>query len=257
MIRKLLAELQRRGRPSLYGRYTRDYRALVKYLIRTRPLDQAMEIAIGSNDRVGDVEFAVLDHYGLRAESYLIDVGCGSGRLARRAARLPGLRYLGTDVSRDLLDYARRSCGRADFKFACVDSVTIPEQDGVADFVAFFSVGSHLLHEEFFVYLDDAKRVLRNGGRIVFSFLDMQSDACRPIFREMVRKVRAGEAPPHIDMFIGRDDLGAWGGMLGMELVAISSGNVPWPASDRVRAVLGCDPPHEPFGQSIAVFAKR
>src|SRR5882724_6967857 len=127
MISRLIEALRRRARSSMHGRYTRDYNALVKYLMRTQPRDKAMEIAIGHNDSLGDVEFAILDHFGLRAENYLIDVGCGSGRLARRAAVLPGLRYLGTDVSQDLLDYARESCGRADFRFAAVDSVKIPE----------------------------------------------------------------------------------------------------------------------------------
>jgi ubiquinone/menaquinone biosynthesis C-methylase UbiE len=257
MISRILESLRRRSRSSMHGRYTRDYRALVKYLMRTQPRDKAMEIAIGHNDSIGDVEFAILDQYGLRAENYLIDVGCGSGRLARRAALSPRLGYLGTDVSQDLLDYARESCGRTDFRFVCVDSVTIPERDGVADFVAFFSVGTHMLHEEFFVYLEDARRVLRPGGRIVFSFLDFQSPPCHGVFTELVRKVRAGEMPPHLDVFIGRDDLKVWAELLDMTVIEISPGDVARPASESVRATLGRDPPNVAFGQSVAVFQKR
>jgi len=253
----LIARFRRRMQPSLHGRYTSDYRTLVKYLISTQPRARAMEIAAGHDDRIGDVEFSILDHYGLRDDSYLIDVGCGAGRLARRAAMVPKLRYLGTDVSEDLLSYAQESCRRPDFRFLRVDSVTIPEEDDAADMVAFFSVGTHLLHEEFFVYLDDARRVLKRGGRIVFSFLDFQSGTSREVFKEMVRKVRTGLAPPHLDMFIGRDDIAVWADLLGMDLVETTPGDVVLSASERVRAVLGREPPALVLGQSIAVLAKR
>jgi SAM-dependent methyltransferase len=169
----------------------------------------------------------------------------------------PKLRYLGTDVSEDLLDFARASCKRYDFRFLGVGSIVIPEADNVANMVAFFSVGTHLLHEEFFAYLDDARRVLKPGGRVVFSFLDLHSGSGRLVFAEMVRRLRAGEAPPHLDMFIGRDDLSVWADMLGMDLVETSPGDVVLPASERVRGVLGREPVISALGQSIAVFAKR
>ena len=36
-----------------------------------------------------------------------------------------------------------------------------------------FSVFTHLLHEESFIYLEDFKRVLKPGGSVVFSFLEV------------------------------------------------------------------------------------
>ena len=254
---KIVAKIMRKFAVPIHGRYSRDYRSLVKFLLRTYPRDQAMNIAIGHNDDVGDIAFAIVDYYGLRDDSYLIDVGCGSGRLARRAALLPKLRYLGTDVSQELLDYAAESCRRPDFRFACVDALTIPEADGLADLVCFFSVGTHMLHEEFFVYLEDARRVLRRGGRIVFSFLDMQSTDCRGVFHELVRKVRTGQQPPHLDIFIGRDDIPVWAELLDMTLVDVVQNFEPRVANARVRAVLGHELPPGRLGQSIAVLEKR
>ena len=43
----------------------------------------------------------------------------------------------------------------------------IPAPDGEADMVCFFSVLTHLLHEESYVYLQDARRVLKPTGKLV------------------------------------------------------------------------------------------
>jgi hypothetical protein len=82
-----------------------------------------------------------------------------------------------------------------------------------------------LLHEEFFVYLEEARRVLRPGGRIIFSFLDLRTQACRPIFTQMTSKVRAKHSSPHLDMFMGRDDIPTWAELLGLNLIDVVSGD--------------------------------
>jgi ubiquinone/menaquinone biosynthesis C-methylase UbiE len=79
---------------------------------------------------------------------------------------------LGTDVVPELLEFARKECGRGDWTFKVVDSIEIPEEDGVADFVVFFSVFIHLTEKESYRYLQETKRVLRKNGTIVISYLD-------------------------------------------------------------------------------------
>jgi SAM-dependent methyltransferase len=118
---------------------------LVRRWIDEHGFDRTMELAVGGDDRVGDCELAVLDHFGFRDGDYLIDVGCGSGRLTRRIAKLPDCHYLGTDINRAMVNHARATCRRSDFRFARIDGLKIPEEDGKADTVAFFSVGTHLL----------------------------------------------------------------------------------------------------------------
>jgi SAM-dependent methyltransferase len=248
----------RGGNKGAHGRFLNDYRTLVDRLLASKPRDEAMLVAIGGNDNYGDLEFALLDRFGLGENGYLIDVGCGSGRLARRVARLPQVKYLGTDINQKLLQYAKETAGRPDFRFQEVDSTFIPEGDGVADMVVFFSVGTHMLNEEFFIYLQDAARVLKSKGRIIFSFLDLQIPGTQTLFGDMVQVVRGGSALTHLNVFIGRGDISVWANMLGMDLVALIPGDAPFPeASERALTLLGRPIAGEMLGQSTAVLEKR
>src|SRR6185369_15702116 len=86
----------------------KGYLAFVDSVLGERPEDAAMVEAVGGGEDIGDMEATLLDRFGLAADSYVIDVGCGSGRLARPLARMPQLRYLGSDINQKLLDYAAR-----------------------------------------------------------------------------------------------------------------------------------------------------
>jgi ubiquinone/menaquinone biosynthesis C-methylase UbiE len=229
----------------------------VDQLIQNHGFEKAMDLAVGGTDSFGDRELMVLDHFGLRDGHFLADVGCGSGRLTRRAARLPALRYLGTDVSKPLLNHAAVTCGRQDFRFALVNRLEIPEKDNVADFVAFFSVGTHLMAEQFYVYLEEARRVLRPGGRIVFSFLDLEMSSTQAVFRKMLDGTRRGISSMPINVFFSPATVRVWAQMLGMTCIEIVDGSDPrWSPSERVVAALGCKVQANPFGQSVAVLEK-
>ena len=128
----------RGGNKGAHGRYLRDYPILVDRLLSKHSRDEAMLAAVGGDDRLGGTLLSVLDRIGFRDGAYLIDVGCGSGRLTRRIAQLPNARYLGTDVSGKMLTYAMETSQRPDFLFKLVDSTIIPEADNMADFVSFF-----------------------------------------------------------------------------------------------------------------------
>jgi SAM-dependent methyltransferase len=247
----------RGGNKGAHGRFLNDYSKLVDQLLAREPRDTAMLTAIGGKEHFGDLEFALLSRFGFGENSYLIDVGCGSGRLARRAARAPGLRFFGTDINAKLLAYAAESCKRPDFRFQLVDSTQIPEHDDVADMVTFFSVGTHMLHEEFFIYLEEARRVLKPGGRIVFSFLDIQVPDMRSVFTDTYGTVRAGRELPHLNVFIGRCDIPVWAEMLAMRLVDLIPGDEPFVEADEWGGkIIGRRVAGETFGQSVAVLEK-
>src|SRR4051812_12285472 len=80
--------------------------------------DHALELAIGGEFvAMGKLEFHLLRSRGLRDDDLLVDVGCGSGRLACQLASLPHLSYIGCDVVPRLLVHAEALCRRPDWQF--------------------------------------------------------------------------------------------------------------------------------------------
>ncbi len=201
------------------------YAGLVKRLRRRHSRDRAVRLAIGGQfEAFGIVERAILVQYGLQPDDYVIDVGCGSGRLAKPLAEYLRGAYLGIDIMPDLVDYARELVPRPDWRFEVAAGLEIPERDGRAQMVCFFSVFTHLLHEQSYTYLEEARRVLAPGGRVVFSFLEFAVPSHWTVFETNVRRI-GGEHP--LDMFMSRDGIHAWAEHLSLEIVAIHGGNTP------------------------------
>jgi SAM-dependent methyltransferase len=196
-----------------------NYRALIRELLQRHGEDTAMSIAVGGDyERVGAIERALLVHAGLMPQHRLVDVGCGSGRLATALAGYLQGGYLGTDVVPEMLDYARRKSPAA-WRFELSETLTIPCADAWADCICFFSVFTHLLPEESYCYLLDARRALRPGGLLVFSFLEYAFNW--QIFEGTVNLVRAGRELPHLNIFIGRDAIELWCRHLNLEVLSI------------------------------------
>ncbi|MFL6282644.1 MAG: class I SAM-dependent methyltransferase, partial [Pyrinomonadaceae bacterium] len=121
--------------------FRKSYPKLVKRLDREHGHDAAMRMAVGGQfEAIGILERETLIHHGLRGGGYLVDVGCGSGRLAKPLAEYLEGKYLGIDVVPELVEYARRLVPRGDWRFEVAKGLTIPEEDGRADMVCFFSV---------------------------------------------------------------------------------------------------------------------
>ena len=106
-------------------------------LVAAYPLDEAMSLAVGGNyEQVGEQELLLLRAAGLRDDTAIFDLGCGSGRLASALGR-SGLKiqYLGTDVVGSLLDYAR-SRAPAHFRFALHRELSIPLPNNAVELVS-------------------------------------------------------------------------------------------------------------------------
>lgn len=219
--------------------------------------DSALRQAVGGNFlAMGKLEMALLASLGLNQDHYVIDVGCGSGRLACQLAGVPRLRYLGTDVVEELLAYARELSERPDWQFITTDGLKIPEADEVADFVCFFSVLTHLKHEESYRYLEEAKRVLKPDGKIVFSFLEFFIPSHWAVFQHMLDHGRPGD---HLNQFMDREAIKRFAYYLDLEVSAIWDGDkphIPFEGEivlDNGTRVSGLGA----LGQSVAVLRKK
>jgi ubiquinone/menaquinone biosynthesis C-methylase UbiE len=179
---------------------------------------EAMSLAVGGDfDNTGRTELAILQGLGLQSDHRLIDVGCGSGRLAKPLASFLSGPYSGFDLVADLVEYARKISGRPDWRFAVVDRIDIPEPDGCADMVCFFSVLTHLMHEQSYWYLEEAVRVLKPGGAIVLSFLDFDEPSHWPVFLNAVNNFKQSNSTP-LDVFISKQMIRTWSAHLSLEV---------------------------------------
>lgn len=125
----------------------------------------------------------------LRRDSSVLELGCGHGRTARGLIdylRSPGA-YRGLDVDAVRIEDARRRIGSryANFQFVHADVASagynprgsiaasvfdFPFEDESFDVVYAASLFTHLLPEETARYFLEARRVLKPGGRCLFSF---------------------------------------------------------------------------------------
>jgi ubiquinone/menaquinone biosynthesis C-methylase UbiE len=223
--------------------FVEDYETYVRSLIASYPIDDAMSLAVGGQYKeLGAIERAVLQYAGLKNGMSLIDLGCGSGRLASDLSGRMKIEYLGIDVIQELLTYAQSKSDDG-YRFIVNRALNIPSSDSSADMVSAFSVFTHLLHAETYLYLEDIKRVLRPGGHVVFSFLEFAEAAHWSVFATTVDTQRTNTAPV-LNQFVERNTIDTWCKHLGYEREAfISSSDAPWHSEP-------------PLGQAIALLRK-
>jgi SAM-dependent methyltransferase len=155
-----------------------------------------------------------------------------------------------------LVDYARNLCNRPDWRFEIGQGLTIPERDNSADMVCFFSVFTHLLHEHSYLYLLEARRVLKEGGKIVFTFHDFAVPSHWGAFESSLSSLGAS-AP--LNQFISRDAITAWASHSGLKIEDIHAGDdahipIPYPivtAQGKIMDGMGN------LGQSVCVLTRE
>ncbi len=110
---------------------------------------------------------AYLDDIDWSAVSLAVELGCGTGPIARAmAARCVAGRVLGTEPSVELLDHGRGLAdGIGNLDLQVGDGSAVDLADGAADVVVFHTVLSHV--PDPMVLLAEARRILRPGGTLV------------------------------------------------------------------------------------------
>lgn len=221
-----------------------------------RKTASAMHKTVGGDfDAMGMVERELLIYLGLMPAHYIIDVGCGSGRLAKALAEFSAGRYLGIDVVPDLVNFAHDLVPRTDWRFEVANGTRIPERDGQADWVCLFSVMTHLLHEDSYICLQEAKRVLKPGGKIVFSFLEFKVPSHWAVFAHSVA-TREQDRP--LNVFLSRDAIQSWASHLELTIETIRDGDeafVPLPHPVKFESGLAMEKLGY-LGQSICVLSR-
>jgi ubiquinone/menaquinone biosynthesis C-methylase UbiE len=131
------------------------------------------ERSLGQLFFFGPVHKAVVElvaaHVDGRAPSQVLDIGCGTGRLLRRAAlRWPTARFVGVDPAEGMVETARRLTPSATCLVGKGEQIPLP--DSSAD-VALSTVSFHHWGDQA-AGVREVARVLRPGG--IFCLADIQ-----------------------------------------------------------------------------------
>jgi SAM-dependent methyltransferase len=227
-----------------------DYRKLVAKLIDEHPDDRptAMARAVGSPtaahfEQVGRRQAAFLLKEGLGDGMHVYDLGCGSGRTAF-GLRLAGWRgrYTGSDIVEPLIAYARQT--NENFDFYLHEDFSARAEDATIDLFFAWSLFTHLNPEETYLYLEDAWRVLKSGGLLMFSFLEPSIAWHWQLFKDRVVQIRHGVRPAHLDYFFDRAFIRMIAEDIGFTILKFTDGD------DETATAMGN------FGQSVVILKK-
>ncbi|GMO35515.1 MAG: hypothetical protein Ta2B_15580 [Termitinemataceae bacterium] len=203
--------------------FVEDYQKNVKNLMALHPIDEAMSLAVGGGyATIGEIEKDILLYAGLKQKMHLLDYGCGSGRLASALSPELKLEYLGIDIVDELLEYAATKSPK-NYKFINHQELNIPSKDEYFDMICAFSLFTHLLQAETYLYLRDMHRVLKKDGVLVFSFLEFDLPAHWSIFEATVEGQR-NSTVPHLNMFMEKSVINIWAEKLGYKVIEIICG---------------------------------
>jgi SAM-dependent methyltransferase len=238
----------RGSRPNELNHAARDYRRIVRHKLKEHPRNPTLALAqaIGAVDMEtfrsqGDGHVAVLRHHGLADGMAVYDLGCGCGRTAQALQRSGWQgRYTGADVVQELLDELKRFC--PDYTAVLHYHASVAAPDASLDMVFHWSVFTHLLPTECFVYLQDAFRALKSGGRMVFSFLELEEPLHDRVWQMNLDHLMNGRRAAQHDQFLHRDWIRRFARDIGFAEPRFTDG--------------GDDSVHPAFWQAIAVLDK-
>lgn len=140
-----------------------------------------------------------LERHPVTAGDSVLDIGCGTGRSTREAARLaaPG-RVLGVDLSSRMLEYARRRSeeqGLTNVRFEQADAQVHPFEEAAFD-VAISSFGVMFFADPFAAFANIG-RALKPGGRLaVLAWQELAKNRWLNVVRESLAAGRVLPEPP-------------------------------------------------------------
>jgi SAM-dependent methyltransferase len=226
----------------------RDYQALVRAKLKSLPDNRSLALAqaIGALNMdefvsQGAGHVAVLHHHGLIDGMNIYDLGCGCGRTAQALHR-SGWQgsYVGADVVPELLEELSQRCPGYETIFNVTPTIVAP--DASLDMIFHWSLFTHLYPGESYLYTCDAFRALKPGGKMVFSFLELEDAAHDRVWHVNLEHLKIGHPAEHLDAFLHRDWIRRFAKDAGFEAPTFTDG---WDTSH-----------HPAFWQSLAVLKK-
>jgi SAM-dependent methyltransferase len=164
------------------------------------PPDWLHSVGGGSYTQIGEAFFQYfVDLAGLKPHERVLDVGCGTGRMARPlTGYLEGGSYDGIDIVAPSIKWCQRAYSRrhSNFHFHFADiynkaynptgrhraaEYRFPFETVSFDFVFLTSVFTHMLPTDVENYLSEVARVLKRGGRCLITYFLLTSDSLRLI----------------------------------------------------------------------------
>jgi SAM-dependent methyltransferase len=112
----------------------------------------------------------LLDQHGARN---ILEIGCGTGQLARRFLK-DGYDYTGIDVSMAMLDYARKEMPSHHFHQMDMRDIQLPLAFQAVIITA-RSISYILSNNDVMATFRSVKKVLKEGGVLIFDFIDAKT----------------------------------------------------------------------------------
>lgn len=163
------------------------YEDLYESYARVVAADQV--VGHGDFELIGRTQLALVQREGLQPEHTLVDLGCGIGRLAVHVIpTLVGGSYIGVDISETMLKRAKARIAEAVPNPSCrvtwikqsTPELDLPENS--VDMIIAISVFTHMEPEDAYRYLKAALRVVKPGGRFIFSCTPLTTAIGKKIF---------------------------------------------------------------------------
>ncbi len=212
------------------------------------------EVVGGDFEQMGYLQCCLAQYAGLEKQQSVVEVGCGTGRLAVHLNELGVNNYRGYDIVKGMLKVAKKQVNNPSFDFGLIYKEHIKIPCSTVDFVCFYSIITHIPHDAAFRYLLSAMRILKPGGRLLFTFLSYDCEWHWPLFAYVVGN--RGSEPTN--QLMSHSQIRLWSRRLDAKLVELNDGDQPFFPIDRDVTLVSGVKMQElgMLGQSVCILEK-